>query len=80
MHPVTEVLKTDMRGHVLLKGYYCLPAVVATQGGTIVIQRETLASSYRVTVKDGAQPSLDQLAGKPESKFLGYSHTHTDCG
>jgi hypothetical protein len=80
MHPVTEVLKTDTHGYVLLKGYYCLPTVVATHGGTVVIQHETLASSYRVMVKGGTQPSLDQLAGKPESEFLGYSRKHIDCG
>jgi len=80
MHPVTEVLKTDTRGHVLLKGYLCLPAIVATRGGMAVIHRENLASSYRVTIKGGNQPSLDQLVGRPEGKYLGYSETHTDCG
>src|SRR5581483_3194907 len=48
MHVVTEVLKTDTRGHVLLKGNYCLPAVVAARGGSVVVQRETLAPSYQV--------------------------------
>lgn len=45
MHPVTEVLKTDARGHVLLKGHYCLPVIVATTGGAITVHSETIASS-----------------------------------
>lgn len=80
MHVVTEVRKTDARGHLLLKGSYCLPAVVATRGGSVVVKHETLASSYQVTVKGGDQPSLDELAGKPDSKFLDYSRKHKDCG
>ncbi len=80
MHVVTEVLKTDARGRVLLKGNYCLPAVVAARGGSVAVQLETLAPSYQVTVKSGDQLPLDQLAGKPHSKFLGYSRTHKDCG
>jgi hypothetical protein len=80
MHVVTEVFKTDARGHILLKGSYCLPTIVAVRGGSVVVQRETLVPSYQVIVKGGDQPSPDRLAGKPDSKFLGYSRTHKDCG
>ena len=80
MHVITEVLKTDAHGHVLLKGNHCLPALVAARGGSVVVQRETLAPFYQVTVKGGDQPPLDQVFGKPDSKFLNYSRTHQDCG
>ena len=79
MRVVTEVLKTDEHGHIFLKGTYCLPALIATRGGSIVLEPGKLALSYQVTIKDRDQP-LDQLAGKPDGKFLGYSRTHTDCG
>ena len=80
LHVVTEVLKTNTHGHVLLKGNYCLPAIVATRGGSVVVQRETLAPFYEVIVKRDDQPPLDLLAGKPDSKFLNYSRTHKGCG
>lgn len=80
MHVVTEVLQTDPRGHIHLNGNRCLPAIVAVRGGSVVVQQETLAPSYQVTVKGGDQPPLDQLAGKPDSRFLNYSRTHKDCG
>jgi len=79
MRPITEVLKTDAHGHILLDGYYCLPAEVATQGGNFVIQPPATAASYRIGVAaDG--PSLEQLFGRPDSRFLGYSRKHSDCG
>ncbi|MGH6751126.1 hypothetical protein [Hypericibacter sp.] len=77
---VTEVLKTDTRGRVSLKGDYCSPIVVYIRGGGVVVQRETLAPFYRVTVKGGDQPPPDAFAGKPKAEYLGYSRTHTDCG
>jgi hypothetical protein len=77
---VTEVLKTDEHGRVFLEGAYCLPAVIAARGGQVVIEPWKLAPSYQVTIKDGDQPPPDQFAGKPDSKYLGYSRTHTDCG
>jgi hypothetical protein len=77
---VTEVLKTDARGRVSLSGYYCSPIYVLIRGGDVVVQRETLAPFYRVTVKSGDQPSLDAFAGKPDSEYLGYSRRYTDCG
>jgi hypothetical protein len=80
MHVVTEVLQTDAHGHIQLNGNRCLPAIVAVRGGSVVVQRETLAPFYQMTVKGGDQPPLDQLAGKPDGRFLNYSRTHTDCG
>ena len=77
---VTEVLKTDAHGQVFLRGSFCLPAFVAARGGGVAVQQETLVPAYQVTVKEGNQPSLDHLFGKPDSKYLGYSRTHTDCG
>lgn len=77
---VTEVLKTDARGRVSLNGYYCSPMYVLIRGGSVVVQRETLAPFYRVTVKGGDQPPPDAFAGKPDSKYLEYSRGHTDCG
>jgi hypothetical protein len=74
------VLKTDEHGRVLLEGAYCLPAVIAAREGQVVIEPWKLAPSYQVTIKDGDQPPPDQFAGKPDSKYLGYSRTHTDCG
>jgi hypothetical protein len=80
MNVVSEILKTDARGHIVLKGDYCLPAVVAVRGGNVVVQRETLARTYRVVVKGGDQPPLDRLAGKPQTRYLHYSRMHKSCG
>jgi hypothetical protein len=79
-HVVTEVLKTDEHRRVFLEGAYCLPAVILARGGQVVIGPWKQAPSYQVTIKDGDQPPLDQYAGKPDSKYLGYSRTHADCG
>jgi len=76
----TEVLKTDEHGRVLLKGTYCLLAFITTRGGQVVIESWKLAPSYQVTIKDEAQRPPDHFAGKPDSKYLDYSRTHTDCG
>src|SRR5687767_14642965 len=46
---VTEVLKTDEHGRVFLEGAYCLPAVILTRGGDVVIEPWKLAPSYQVT-------------------------------
>jgi hypothetical protein len=79
-HPVTEVLRTDALGHVRLQGDYCLPVIVATQGGSVVIQRHSIVPAYRVTIKMVGQPPLDQLAGKPDAEFIRRSRIHIDCG
>jgi hypothetical protein len=80
MHPITEILHTNERGRILLKGHYCLPIIVATKGGNIAIQQEALTSSYRVVVDRRDPSTLEKLFGKPEEKYMNYSRIHRDCG
>tara|TARA_R110000868_G_scaffold13223_9_gene62106 strand:- start:5 stop:403 length:399 start_codon:yes stop_codon:yes gene_type:complete len=80
MHPITEVLHTNERGRILLKGPYCLPIIVATKGGNIAIQQEALTSSYRAVVERDDPTTLEQLFGQPEDKYMNYSRIHTGCG
>jgi hypothetical protein len=75
----TSVAKTDSRGHIRIKGFRCLPLVVAVNGGSAVINNSKSAMPYySVVAKISGAPAAN-LFGEPDLKYVGYADTHEDC-
>lgn len=79
---ITDTLKTDSQGVLHLRGNYCSPVGVATNGGGIFIHRETLQAHYTVTVRKNRQPSLEKGYGLPRPDLAAFkqSRTYKNCG
>jgi hypothetical protein len=66
---LSERLRTDKNGEVHLSGYYCLPMVIATDGGYISITKFDIRKKYIVRKTRGGM-SILQVFGRPDEKLL----------
>ena len=66
---LSERMKTDEKGKINLRGYYCMPMVVATNGGYISIDVAYISEKYTVQQRQDGVP-IAKAFGKPDEELL----------
>lgn len=64
-HSISAIVEANEEGIVYLEGYYCLPVIVAIDGGEVIIKKNQLLSRYSVVINDNHLPTLVQMYGFP---------------
>jgi hypothetical protein len=79
---ITEFLKTDGMGAIVISGSYCLPMMVAVDGGSFVVNERNRYEDHVVTVNSGKTPTLQQALGNidPEIDAFKDSQFYRNCG
>lgn len=79
---VSEVKKTDDFGMIYIRGLYCVPIIVATDGGGISIGKNRLSGEQIVAVNTNRLPTLEQGFGKirPNLPELKKTDFYKNCG
>lgn len=76
----TAIDKTDSLGRIRIKGFRCLPLIVAVDGGSAVINSSDSAKAFYSILVMPSGGRADALLGELRSKYANYAEVHGSCG
>lgn len=77
--PITIASLTNEQGAIHLSGGYCLPVIVAVDGGGVVIHSVDIRDTYIVEVSPDGLPDLEKIYGVPEDGLSARPQSRNSC-